>query len=96
MKTVSPYQLLANAIIRQAAIDYMQLLCGEKVRCASINECERFFNSDYFMLLTEFYGPSLMNMIKKYAEKNDYDWKNIRKKIDISQIKMLAQDLHCL
>lgn len=96
MKTVSPYQLLANAIIRQAAIDYMQLLCGEKVRCASINKCERFFNSDYFMLLTEFDGPSLMNMIKKYAEKNDYDWKNIRKKIDISRREMLAQDLHCL
>lgn len=96
MKTVSPYQLLANAIIRKAAIDYTQLLCGEKVRCVSINECERFFNSDYFMLLTEFDGPSLMNMIKKYAEKNDYDWKNIRKKIDISRREMLAQDLHCL
>ena len=96
MKTVSPYQLLANAIIKQAAIDYMQLLCGEKVRCASINECERFFNSEYFMLLTEFDGPYLMNMIKKYAEKNDYDWKNIRKKIDISRKEMLAQDLHCL
>ena len=96
MKTVSPYQLLANAIIKQAAIDYMQLLCREKVRCASINERERFFNSEYFMLLTEFDGPSLMNMIKKYAEKNDYDWKNIRKKIDISRREMLAQDLHCL
>ena len=96
MKTISPYQLLANAIIKQAAIDYMQLLCGEKVRCSSINECERFFNSEYFMLLTEFDGPSLMNMIKKYAEKNDYDWKNIRKKIDISRKEMLAQDLHCL
>lgn len=96
MKTVSPYQLLANAIIRQAAIDYMQLLCGEKVRCASINECERFFNSEYFMLLTEFDGPSLIDMIKKYVKKNDYDWKNIRKKIAITQVEMPAQDLHCL
>ena len=52
------YQDLANAIIRQAVVDYKRAIkvlknnpCDEKSVKVK-EECETFFNSDYYDLLT--------------------------------------------
>ena len=79
MKVISVYQLLANCIIKQAARDYQKLLCHMSVEGASIQECQNFFNGDYFSILTKLDGPTLMNQLEAEARKYKYDWVAIRK-----------------
>ena len=79
MKDSSAYQLLANGIIKQAARDYQQLLCHMSVEGASIEECQNFFNGDYFWTLTKLDGPTLMHRLEAEARKYEYDWEAIRK-----------------
>ena len=79
MKDSSDYQLLANCIVKQAAIDYHKLLCHMSVEGASIQECQNFFNGDYFSTLTKLDGPTLMHQIEAEARKYKYDWAAIKK-----------------
>ena len=79
MKDSSAYQLLANAIIKQAARDYQQLLCHISVEGASIKECQNFFNGDDFRMMTKLDGPTLMHKLEEEAKKYKYDWEAIRK-----------------
>ena len=79
MKVISVYQLLANCIVKQAARDYLQLLCHRSVEGASIKECQNFFNGDYFSTLTKLDGPTLMHRLEEEARKYKYDWEAIRK-----------------
>ena len=78
MKDSSDYQLLANAIIKQAARDYQQLLCHMSVEGASIQECQNFFNGDYFRMMTKLDGPTLMHQLEEEAKKYKYGWVAIR------------------
>ena len=79
MKDSSVYQSLANGIVKQAAKDYQQLLCGMYVEGAYIKECQNFFNGDYFSTLTKLDGPTLMHRLEAEAKKYEYDWEAIRK-----------------
>jgi len=68
---ISPEQELANAIIRLAAKDYMKALAKLKRdpnnsnAARTAHECERFFLSDWFSILTELDGTLLMSRIQK-------------------------------
>lgn len=68
-----PYQQLANAVIVKAANDYWKALNKLKKRknntLARImkEDCEEFFMSDYYKLLTKLDGEVLMERLKKVA-----------------------------
>lgn len=68
------YQLLANAIVEQAAEDYFNLLSNfptiPDTRSVKPNkrELERFFNSDYYGILTEVSPEYLMRKLKEKAK----------------------------
>ncbi len=81
IRTKLAYENLANAIIVQAADDYRKALRALKSGHATargvgnaeaiIHECERFFKSSYFELLTTVNGPGLMKQLKKEVYGND-------------------------
>ena len=79
MKVISVYQLLANAIIKQAARDYQKLLCHMSVERCSIKECQNFFNGNYFRTLTKLDGPTLMHQLEREAKEYKYNWSAIKK-----------------
>lgn len=66
-----PYEKLANAIIVQASKDYMANLRKKKRNPGSasaehdIKECERFFRSDWYQVLTSVDGEYLMGRLRK-------------------------------
>lgn len=66
---VSPYEELANAIVLQAVKDYRAALRGEFVNHRSsksvIKECERFFRSEWFRILTKVDGEMIMNKLRE-------------------------------
>ena len=66
---VDAIDLLANAIIRQAADDYRNLLHGKRITGFTIDEgiknCEDFFESEDFLLLTDIDGSGLANRIRR-------------------------------
>lgn len=65
------YQRLANAIIKQAANDYIWALCAYKKQrrvkfcVAVINDVEEFFLSEYFVAITNSDGEYLIQRIRK-------------------------------
>ncbi len=65
------YQDLANAIIVRAADDYRKALKKLKkdkddIKAKSTkDECERFFLSEWYMMLTNVDGNWLMKMLRK-------------------------------
>jgi hypothetical protein len=62
------YELLANAIIEQACKDYVRAVkAGDPDR---ILECEHFFRSSWFGVLTDIDGTSLMRRLSKLAKNN--------------------------
>ena len=64
IKTDDPYERLAGAIILQAVSDYRTAL---KDGSDEIRALEKFFRSDYFMLLTSIDGEMLISRLKKEA-----------------------------
>ncbi len=68
---MEPYQELANAIILQAVKDYRQALKyyylrpHKKAYQQDVEELERFFTSEWFMVLSELDGQSLMDRVRK-------------------------------
>ena len=69
---IDPYQELYNAIILQAVTDYRKALIGDGYDNKSsedvVMECERFFRSNYFALLTKVSGEYLIEKIRKEVE----------------------------
>jgi len=67
------YQLLANAVVQQAADDYFQLLAGIMPipipPTLTIDEVERFFHSDWFPMLTKVDPGYLMRKLKEKTDK---------------------------
>ena len=65
------YQLLANAIIEQAAKDYRKALCAIQINennrsaQASKNHLEKFFLSEWFRTLTDVNGTVLISKLKE-------------------------------
>ena len=74
---ISPEQLLANAIIVQAAEDWRQAVRTLKKHPqyppAKItrDECERFFKSEWIMMLTELDGNMILNRLEREEGIND-------------------------
>ena len=69
---IEPYQELANAIVLQTVTDYRRALagisyCGKSPECV-VAECERFFRSYYFTILTKVSGEYLIDKIRKEVQ----------------------------
>ena len=71
---MTPYKKLANAVVLQAAEDYRRALktlkrCDQDKEALSVKEeCERFFQSGWFTVLTEVDGEWLMRKLKEEAK----------------------------
>ncbi len=62
-ENISPYQLLANAIVEQAAKDYKMALKHKDEQ--EIESIERFFRSDWYKVLTDVDGEWLIAELRK-------------------------------
>lgn len=68
---MNPYQNLANAVVLQAVDDYRRALrdkpCYGHYGSSEemIRDCEKFFNSNYFQLLTKCDGEYLIYKLKE-------------------------------
>ena len=66
------YQELYNAIVFQAVTDYRKALRGvgydKKPAEQVLRECERFFHSEYYNLLTKVPSEFLIEKLKKEVE----------------------------
>ena len=66
------YQELYNAIVIQAVTDCRNALKGigyDRISSEdAVRDCERFFRSDYFSMLTKVPGEYLIERIKKEVE----------------------------
>ena len=66
-----PYELLAQAIIEQAALDYRKILinCKSNPQKEKFQneraDIERFFRSSHFSILTDLDGEMLISKIQK-------------------------------
>ena len=71
------YQALANAVVEQAAKDYLRALKRLKIDPRNLSgermkkECEIFFCSDWFRELTDVDGRWLMETLGREQERND-------------------------
>ena len=61
--SIPPIKVLTNAVITQAANDYRRALKAKDF--AGIYECESFFKSHRFMLMTNVDGVYLIDRIRK-------------------------------
>lgn len=72
---IDSYQPLTDAIVLQAVTDYRNALVGigygrhsaEDVK----KECERFFRSEYFSLLTKISGEYLIEKLRQEVKQNE-------------------------
>ena len=60
---ISGYEGLAAAIILQAVKDYRKAL--KKKERGQKRECERFFRSQWFVILSDVDGESLIELLRK-------------------------------
>ena len=71
---MSLYQAIANAVVEQAAKDYRQALKAVSLNSrnreakAIVSECEAFFRSDWYGVLTGLDGEMLMAKIREETE----------------------------
>lgn len=71
---MSPYQAIANAVVEQAAKDYRQALKAvflnsrNREAKAIVSECEAFFRSDWYGVLTGLDGETLMAKAREETE----------------------------
>lgn len=71
--TTTNFEDLANAIIYQAAEDYMvayrqvNILSGGKSSRSDVRSLERFFRSDWYKTLTSVDGEYLISLLRKKA-----------------------------
>lgn len=67
------FQILANAIVKQAADDYFNLLAGfnmipvDTEKLCTKRKLQKFFSSDYYKILTKLNGEKLMKELKDKA-----------------------------
>ena len=68
---LAPEQRLANAIIVQAAEDYRTCIRNLKINprhkesLAMLQDCEDFFRSDWYQMLTKLDGEMIMQKIRE-------------------------------
>ena len=66
---MNPWQALAEAVVIQAANDYRSALTQKRLYPETpiektIEECERFFRSEWYQVLTPVDGEKIMKRIK--------------------------------
>ncbi len=72
---ITNFENLANAIIEQAAKDYIEALGilrykpNDKKATATKDEVEKFFRSQWFIMLTKVDGEKLLSDLKKKFKK---------------------------
>lgn len=76
---VKPYQLLADAIIIRAALDYQDVLCGNYSCRETRQEITEFFESDFYDVLTDMDSGKLLRKLNTYCEDIDYNYKTLLK-----------------
>lgn len=62
------YKQLAAAIVERAVIDYRVAL--KRYDDAGINSLEKFFQSEWFMMLSDLNGKALIHMVKEMEAKS--------------------------
>ena len=77
MYVENPYEELGNAIILQAAKDYVHYRKRfnkhhKDVDFFHMKDCEKFFHSDWAQLLTDLDPVAIIEKIKKECEHNGY------------------------
>ena len=71
VRNLGPYEALGNAVVLQAVKDYREavhkLSRGKKNTIAESTkqECERFFQSQYFNVFTQLDGKALLSQLEK-------------------------------
>lgn len=66
-------QLLGNAVVKQAALDYCQALVEQNKANENVKELEEFFsNSEVFNAWTNLDGVELMKRLRKKMIDNKY------------------------
>lgn len=86
-----PYENLANAVVKQAVRDwqdaYIDIFCDMSNNKAKWRkqDCELFFHSEWYKMLTKIDGNYIINMAKKQVIENDYRrfWYHPKNKDDI-------------
>lgn len=63
----TPEQRIANAIVIQAAIDYINVLLGHHIPGSTQKSLEEFFVSDWYQCLTRYDGRLLMKKCQTKA-----------------------------
>lgn len=83
---VDSYQLLANAIVEQAAEDYTRYVCKVKKMTeeltkmkAEIVDLEKFFNGEGITHYTSLDGPKLLEQLKERVEQYNYNYAMIKR-----------------
>lgn len=66
---MNPWEDLANAVVLRAVEDYRLALLGENIDRdtpvkVTVRECEKFFRSEYFSILTNLDGEAIIEKIK--------------------------------
>ena len=71
---MDPYERLANAIVIQAADDYRSAMKTlryypiDREALEKKKDCENFFMSEWFQVLSEADGPTILNRLRKEFE----------------------------
>lgn len=81
---VDNYQLLANAIVKQAARDYERALVMDHINSTNetrgaIKELERYFTGNLIKLHTKLDGKLIMDMVKADVKEYNYDLVALRR-----------------
>lgn len=76
---MSGYELLANAVISQAAEDYRKALIKQKKCNIQVEELERFFTGETFNEFTNLDGTELMKKLHTEVIENDYNFNSIKR-----------------
>lgn len=71
------FMLLANAIIEVAAEDYQAMLCGKKFTNTNLEMTYKFFESDFYEMLTNLDGKKLRDRLETEVKELGYDYKKL-------------------
>ena len=84
-------KLLGFAIIKEATIDYLKILCNKRKETPTRNkeELEEFFRSEWFENLAEGAdGNRYIHLLEDLARDKGYDWKRIAESLGIKGKKI--------
>lgn len=87
------YEMLANAVVEQAADDYRHALIEQKKWSDKLEELEQFFTGENISLYTKLDGVTLMEDIKQDVIDNNYSKKSEHMDKQERKEKKLKKDI---